>query len=265
MNGRSAQRLALLQETLSGGGALHLRDAAILCGVSEMTIRRDLTTHPSAMTLLGGRLVLTSYPGVTLVYDLNEQQANDYPIKHRLCQRAAAFIEEGDTLFIDCGSTLIPLLSQLGRFNELTVVTYALNVATAVSRLPNVRLVLLGGLYYAASQSFGNNDMQGAIERIGINKAFISAAGVDYERGVSCFHFHEVASKQAAIASAQQRFLIVDASKFGMIRPAYFASLNDFDTIVTNEERESELLTHFKGHVLLVSPPPHPFCAPICP
>ncbi len=46
MNGRSAQRLAKLQEALASGGTLHLRDAAELCDVSEMTIRRDLTTSP---------------------------------------------------------------------------------------------------------------------------------------------------------------------------------------------------------------------------
>lgn len=260
MNGRSAQRLTMLQEALASGGTLHLRDAAILCGVSEMTIRRDLTTQPSAMALLGGRLVMTSYPGATQVYDLTEQQANYYPVKHALCQQAAGFIEEGDTLFIDCGSTLMPLLGQLKSFNQLTVVTYALNVATVVSALPNVRLVLLGGLFYAASQSFGSDEMRATIERIGINKAFISAAGVDCGRGVSCFHFHEVAPKQAAIASALQCFLVVDASKFGIIRPAYFASLNDFDIIVTNDKCTSELLTDFRGRTIFSHSPALPPC-----
>jgi len=242
MNDRSAQRMAMLQEALASGGTLHLRDAAKLCGVSEMTIRRDLSTQPSAISLLGGRLVMASYPGVTPVYDLTEQQASHYQVKQRLCQRAASFIEEGDTLFIDCGSTLIPLLGQLSRFRELTVVTYALNVANAVAGLPNVRLVLLGGLFYASSQSFGSDGMGAAIERLGINKALISAAGVDCERGVSCFHFHEVGPKQAAIATAMQRLLIVDASKFGVVRPAYFASLEDFDIVVTDDERAPGLL-----------------------
>ncbi len=90
---------------------------------------------------------MASYPGVTPVYDLTEQQASHYHVKHRLCQRAASFIDEGDTLFIDCGSTLIPLLGQLSHFRELTVVTYALNVANTVAALPNVRLVLLGGCF----------------------------------------------------------------------------------------------------------------------
>ncbi|MBZ5488192.1 DeoR/GlpR transcriptional regulator [Halomonas aquamarina] len=259
MNDRSAQRLDLIEQTLASGGTLHLRDAAILCGVSEMTIRRDLSTQPSALALFGGRLVMTRYPGAP-VYDLDEQQASYHAVKRALCERAASVIEEGDTLFIDCGSTLILLVSQLGRFDDLTIVTYALNVASAVAALPNVRLVLLGGVYCGASQSFDNDDVESAIERIGINKAFISAAGVDGERGVSCFHFHEVAPKQAAIASAQQRFLVVDASKFGVVRPACFASLNDFDTIVTNEGHMPELLARFTGQTLLVGLPPASTC-----
>lgn len=241
MNDRSTRRLASLQEVLASGGTLHLREAAELCGVSEMTIRRDLTTHPSPISLLGGRLVMASYPGAAPVYDLNEQQASHYQTKHRLCHHAARFVEEGDTLFIDCGSTLIPLVSQLSHFRELTVVTYALNVANAVAGLANVRLVLLGGLFYTSSQSFGSDSMGAAIERLGINKALISAAGVDCERGVSCFHFHEVAPKQAAIATAMQKILVVDASKFGVVRPAYFASLSDFDSVVTDHEGASAL------------------------
>ncbi len=62
MNGRSALRLAKLQEALASGGTLHLRDAAELCDVSEMTIRRDLTTQDTAISLLGGRLVMANYP-----------------------------------------------------------------------------------------------------------------------------------------------------------------------------------------------------------
>ena len=133
------------------------------------------------------------------------------------------------------------------------MVTYALNVANAVAALPNVRLVLLGGLFYAVSQSFGSDTMAAAIERLGINKALISAAGVDLARGVSCFHFHEVAPKQAAISTAMQRLLVVDASKFGVIRPAYFASLEDFDVIVTDEKGAPQLLTNPGGDVPTVS------------
>ncbi|WP_447555563.1 DeoR family transcriptional regulator [Vreelandella sp. EE22] len=238
MNDRREERLALLKEALVSEGTLHLRDAATLCGVSEMTVRRDLQTCPQSISLLGGRLVKAHTP--LTAYDLTEQQALDYPVKHRLCQRALGFIEHGDTLFIDCGSTLLPLLGYLSRFKELTVVTYALNVAHSVALLSNVRLILLGGLYYPASQSFGAEDPFQEIGRLGINKALISAAGVDVRQGVSCFHFHEVAPKQAAMAAAQKRILVVDARKMGIVRPAYFATLSDFDVVVTDDELVSK-------------------------
>lgn len=234
MNDRSAMRLARLQQALAVSGTLHLREAARLCGVSEMTIRRDLAASDGAMTLLGGRLVMSGHPHYVPVYDVDEQKDAHALAKRRLCERAASFIEDGDTLFIDCGTTLLPLVSQLVAHERLTVVTYALNVANAVSRMPEVRLVLLGGLYHASSQSFGSDDMNAAIKRLGINRAFLSAAGVHAERGVSCFHFHEVASKQAAIACAEQRLLVVDESKLGQVRPAYFARLDDFDVVITD-------------------------------
>ncbi|MGQ4880660.1 DeoR/GlpR family DNA-binding transcription regulator [Billgrantia sp. LNSP4103-1] len=234
MNDRSAMRLARLQQALAGGGALRLSEAARLCGVSEMTVRRDVAASNGAMTLLGGRLVLTSHPRYAPVYDLDMQKDSHAPAKRRLCERAAGFIADGDTLFIDCGTTLPPLVGLLAAHKRLTVVTYALNVANAVSLLPEVRLVLLGGLYHDSSHSFSSDDMNAAIRRLGINRAFLSAAGVHAERGVSCFHFHEVAPKQAAIACAEQRLLVVDASKIGQVRPAYFARLDDFDVMITD-------------------------------
>lgn len=239
MSVRREERLELLKQALVSENTLHLRDAAELCNVSEMTIRRDLQTCPQSISLIGGRLMRASAASAT-AYDLTEQQTLGYPIKYRLCQRALSFIEEGDTLFIDCGSTLLPLLGFLARFKTLTVVTYALNVATSVAALSNVRLVLLGGLYYPASQSFGGERLAEEIRQLGINKALISAAGVDDEQGVSCFHFHEVAPKQAAIATAEKRILVADTCKMGVVRPAYFATLGDFDVLVTDDGHVSK-------------------------
>ena len=234
MNPRRAERLARLQQALAAGGTMRLSEAARHCNVSEMTIRRDVAASNGALVFFGGRLVMADNPQYAPVYNLDKELDSHSQAKHRLCKQAVLFIEEGDTLFVDCGTTLMPLTGLLAGIRELTVVTYALNVANAVSLLPGVRLILLGGLYHAVSQTFSGDDMPDAIRRLGINKAFLSAAGVHAERGVSCFHFHEVAPKQAAIASAAQRLLVVDDSKIGAIRPAYFARLEDFDVVITD-------------------------------
>ncbi|ERS87788.1 DeoR/GlpR family DNA-binding transcription regulator [Halomonas sp. PBN3] len=236
MNERIARRLACLAEALAERGSLHLAEAATLCGVSEMTIRRDLAAGDGELVLMGGHLVRAADPRYAPAYDLDDQRDRQAAAKRALCRRAAARVEEGDTLFIDCGTTLMPLVAELAGFRELTVVTYALNVANAVVRHPGLRLVLLGGLYHPASQSFGGDDMTEAVARLGINRAFLSAAGVHPRHGLSCFHFHEVAPKRAAIGAAGERILVADATKLGVIRPARFAELEEIDLLVSDAE-----------------------------
>ncbi|MBY5982607.1 DeoR/GlpR family DNA-binding transcription regulator [Halomonas sp. DP5Y7-2] len=236
MNQRSVQRQERLLQALAGGGSLRLADAAMLCGVSEMTLRRDVSSKGSPLMLMGGHLVRRDDPHFSPVYDLETQRDRGIDIKTRLCQRASSYVQDGDTLFIDCGTTLVPMVAELGQRRHLTVVTYALNVANAVSHLDSVRLILLGGLYQGVSQSFDGEDVARQIRSLGINRAFLSAAGVHLERGLSCFHFHEIIPKQAAIETAAQRILVFDDSKWGVLRPAFFGTLSDADIIVTHGE-----------------------------
>lgn len=241
MNRRGVERQERLLQALVSGGSLHLADAAKLCGVSEMTLRRDVSSRDSLLSLMGGYLVRRDDPHYMPTYDLSTQQMRGAEIKASLCRHALSCIDDGDTLFIDCGTTLLPLASELGKRQGLTVVTYALNVANAVSALDDVRLILLGGRYRRVSQSFEGDDMAAQIRALGINRAFISAAGVHPQRGLSCFHFHEVAPKQAVIETAAQRILVFDDSKWDCLRPAFFGALSDVDIIVTHDRAASAL------------------------
>lgn len=252
MNRRSVERQERLLQALSGGGSLRLADAAMLCGVSEMTLRRDLSSSESPLMLMGGHLVRRDDPQFQPLYDLQRQQGRRIELKTELCRSAASFIEDGDTLFIDCGTTLVPMIPELSGWRELTVVTYALNVAQAVSKLDGVRLILLGGLYQAVSQSFEGEDIARQIRALGINRAFVTAAGVHPERGLSCYHFHEVAPKQAALETAAQRILVFDDSKWETLRPAFYGDLEDVDVVVTHGRAWKELKTRGMERLRLV-------------
>jgi len=41
--------------------------------------------------------------------------------------------------------------------------------------------------------------------------------------------------KQAAMASAVERHLVVDRSKFGVVKAVRFSQIEDFDSIITEE------------------------------
>jgi DeoR family deoxyribose operon repressor len=228
---RHAERITALADALSDAAPLHLKDAASLLGVSEMTIRRDIEKAPERFGYLGGYIVPRAGDAS---YVMATEQSEHEAAKAALGAIAAALVEPDDTLFIDCGTTTPHLVRALPDV-PLTVVCYALNVAAALALRPNVRLVLLGGLYHPSSASFGVEDEQAALSRFGVNKAFISAGGIHTERGVSCSHFHEAPIKQAALRLAERRCLIADESKLGKVRPVFFGELGHFDTLITNE------------------------------
>ena len=246
---RHADRVSVLAEALNGPGVLHLRDAARVLGVSEMTVRRDVAGVPDRFSYLGGYIVQRR---ANRAYVMAEEQGAHALAKSAICTLAAELIEDDDTVFIDCGTTMPHLVRQLPPGRAITVVCYALNIAVPLSTLPHVRLIVLGGLFNGSSASFAVEDGLATLSRLGINKAFISAGGVHAEKGVSCSNFHEVAIKAAAMRVALARCLVVDGSKLGKVKPAPFADLAAFDTVITTDAPGvSGIRARFSGRFLL--------------
>lgn len=220
-------RVAALAELCAEGAIIHITEAARQLGTSEITIRRDLGEGAGGLVCLGG-YVMRAAEGAQ-GYSLTTAQSNEAEAKMALAMRAAALIDPGDTVFLDCGTTTPHLAARLPQNANVTVVTQALNLAEAVARLSGVNLVLLAGLYQRETASFISAEAVAMLQRINITKGFFSAAGVHETEGVTCFHFYEVELKQAALARCAQRYLLCDGSKLGKLRPATFAPLGAFD------------------------------------
>ena len=200
-------RLRALADALAKQNVMRLRDAAALLGVSEMTVRRDIAAHPDRFTYLGGYIVSAANVPNAAGYSLEQEQ------DHFAQAKAQASV-------------------------QITVVCYSLNIAEILRRMPNVRMILLGGVYVPSSDSFTGDESLDMLRRMGINKAFISAGGIDTARGVTCWNFHEVAIKQAAMTSAVERHLVADTSKFGVVKAVRFSQVDEFDSIITEKGRE---------------------------
>lgn len=228
-------RLRTLAEALAKHNVMHLRDAASLLGVSEMTVRRDIGANPERFTYLGGYIVSAADVPNAAGYSLEQEKDHFAQAKAQASAHAARLVAENDTVFIDCGTTLAALARIIPAQLQITAVCYSLNVAEILRRMPNVRMILLGGVYVPSSDSFSGADSLDTLRSMGINKAFISAGGVDPARGVTCWNVHEVAIKQAAMASAVERHLVVDASKFGVVKAWRFSQMEDFDSIITEK------------------------------
>ncbi|PZR14613.1 MAG: DeoR family transcriptional regulator [Azospirillum brasilense] len=236
---RRQDRLWRLVGMLRRTGPMRLGDAAAALSVSTMTLRRDLSQPRHGLALLGGHVLLQGGPPGESPYALEREQDSHAAAKRLAGHHAASLVEDGDTLFIDCGTTTPHLVEALAPDLALTVFCYALNIANLLSHRPRTQLLLLGGLFHPASASFASDEVLAGLRRSRIDKAFVSAGGVEAAFGASCAHAHEVPVKQAAIASARRAILVVDDSKLGACKPAGFAPLAAFERIVTNPPREA--------------------------
>ena len=237
---RRQDRLNRLGSAIGARGVLRLREAAALLSVSEMTVRRDIAACDDRFMYLGGYIVggqdgAGREAGGPRPYVFAREAETNAQGKRDACIRAAELIEPGDTVFIDCGTTLPELAARLPTEGTPTVVCYAMNIAEIVCKQTNLTVMLLGGLYQASSASFFSSpESLEMLGRIGVTKAFLSAGGVHVGRGVSCSNFHEVPIKQTALRVSLKRYLVVDSSKFGIVRPAFFAALDAFDAVITD-------------------------------
>ncbi|MBB4266481.1 DeoR/GlpR family DNA-binding transcription regulator [Roseospira visakhapatnamensis] len=234
MRTRRQHRLETLAATLDTAGSLHLKKAACLLQVSEMTVRRDIAASGGRFSYLGGHIISASDTAGGRGYFFDKESETNTVAKRAACQVAASLIDNEDTVFIDCGTTMPHLAHALPSSMSLTVVCYAVNVAEIVCKRPNLKVILLGGLYYPSSASFASREALDTLRRIGINKAFLSAGGVHVTNGISCSNFHEVGIKQLAMERALRTIVIADSSKFGKVKPAYFAALDDVQAVVTD-------------------------------
>lgn len=233
MTTRKDRRIRQLSTAIAAARGLHIKDAADLLGVSEMTVRRDIRDHPGLFAYFGGHIVPAGDFGSAAPYELAQAAARAETEKHAACQHCLALLRDGDTIFVDCGTTLPHLIDQIPGDLSLQVICYAFNIADRVTRRPNLSLILLGGVYHPASASFAALPSDPMLHDLSIDIAFLSAAGLDARAGATCISFHEAQRKRAAMARAQRRVLVIDSGKLGRAFPARFAAMGDFDTIIT--------------------------------
>lgn len=242
-------RLSMLTKVVERNGPLHLKKAAAILDVSEMTVRRDIASCDGKLGYLGGYIVAgmrnTMLPKYTTKKDDDQHIAH----KEAACALAASLIEEDDILFMDCGTTLPYLAQSIPDDKRLTVVCYALNIADILCSKPKTRVVLLGGLFHSVSATFASDEAMRTLNKLRITKAFFSAGGIHPTQGVSCSHFHEVTIKQAVINNAMKKYVVVDSSKFNRVKLAHFADLTSFDAVITDQgiSVEDQIAVEAKG------------------
>ena len=135
---------------------LHLRQAAELLGVSEMTVRRDIAEHPDQFAYFGGHIMSPAQVEGNTRYEIATAADSHAAAKREACVHAARHIRPDETIFVDCGTTLLHLIELIPDDCRVTAICYALNVAERLARPETIPFFELPAKMRAA-WSFGLN------------------------------------------------------------------------------------------------------------
>lgn len=202
-----------LSELLAQRGHVELSVLVAELGVSESTIRRDLSQLEEEGTVrrTHGGAVFVSDRFAALNYDVRASTAVSE--KLAIGQAAAALVTEGETILLDGGTTTFEIARQLmGR--TLQVVTNSLPIAHLLSAAPNIELNMIGGyIYPRTGVALGPLSLQ-ALASLHVNKAFMGVAGIT-EDALFNANVLMVETEVQMMSCADEVVLAVDHSKFG--------------------------------------------------
>lgn len=245
-------RKQYLLTTLEQQGTVLVAEAARQLGTTPITIRRDLAlladqglvvrTHGGAV-----RPGITKHPvGFTAKATAHSAQ------KEFICQLAARHIAEGDTIFIDCGSTTLPLCALI-RHLKIRVVTNSLPVLFELATSA-VQVVMAGGEVDARRQATHGRVTVEHLQRYQVDKAFMGVDGLSLRRGLSANSEKEASIYLAVAASAGHVFLLCDSSKLERDQYFQFAPLSTVGTLITDQHAPPELLAQYREAGLTALP-----------
>jgi DeoR/GlpR family transcriptional regulator of sugar metabolism len=224
------QRHEQISQALRTEGAVAVGTLADRLDVSEATVRRDL------LELERRGALARVHGGAVAVGDNDEPFAQvagvHVPEKDAIAERAAAMIEDGDTVLLDIGTTAHRLAHRL-RGRSITVITNNLAAYDELREDDSVELILLGGTVRRSYRSLVGFLTEDALKQLHADFAFLGTSGVRTDGQVLDTTAIEVPAKRAMIAASDQVVLLADASKFPGRGMARVCGPQELDVVVT--------------------------------
>jgi DeoR/GlpR family transcriptional regulator of sugar metabolism len=221
---RRVKILALLQEE----GSARVSNLSKTFEVSEPTIRQDLEKLESEGYIARehGGAFLKSIPQQVGSFSLQKRENMEQ--KARIGKKAAEYIQDGDVLILDAGSTVTEVAKHIVHKYHLTIVTNALNIALLLGSQPSFEILVTGGQFKAPTLSLTGERAADFFGHLHVDKLFLATGGISPGMELTFPGLNDLPVKQAMIESATEVYLVADSTKIG--KPS-FASLGGVDLI----------------------------------
>ena len=237
MNASSAkERRALILRMLEQKEEVSVAEISQQTGISEVTIRKDLTMLQNRHLLLRTRGGAMRKPVENTNEDTAIERKRMFNVKEkeRIGAEAAKLIKNGDYIMFDSGTTTLEVARHLDKFQDLHIVTNAINIAVELMAYKRFDVVFLGGNVRPQSLSTVGPLALNVLRNFSRYKLFLGVDSFSLENGISTPSLEEALLNQIMIQQADKVYAVFDSSKFNKRSFVHVANVNELDCIITD-------------------------------
>ncbi len=207
--------------------------------VSPASIRRDLRILESQGMIdrSYGYIKLTNKAHIP---NLEKKMLINVEEKKRIAKAIIKLIEEGDTIFLDTGSTLVYIARELKNLEGIMVITNSIPVIKELEKSPYIKIVGIGGIYQFKEQCFLGSVAEEYAKRYRVDKAIIGADGLSFDVGVTSHDPENAGVTRLVAETAEQVIIAADYTKIGIRGVVPITPVEKINILVTNKELHPE-------------------------
>ena len=209
------ERRRSILEVLNHDGRVLVGALAKRFRTSQVTIRKDLDILQSR-----GRIHRThggALPSCQSALEdptLREKEKLHRKEKLQIAAAGARMVREGQVVILDSGTTTTAIARALREFQNLTIITNAVNIAAELSG-SSLEVILTGGTLRKNSFSLVGPIAEETLRRLNADILFLGVDGFDAHNGLSTPNLLEAKVNRAMMEVARIAVAVCDSSKFG--------------------------------------------------
>lgn len=217
-----------------------------LFGVSEETIRRDLEKleNEGLVTKSYGGAVLNESTNIDLPFNIRKNRNVDKKLK--IADLMAERIHDGDMLMLDASSTAVFIAKKIKDRKNMTIITNSIEITLELADMHDWHVLSTGGIVKEGSLALVGPHTDQMIKCFHVDKAIVSCKGLDIEKGITDSNEMHAETKKTMFASANEKILAIDSTKFDRISFTKIGELKDIDMIITDKDPGEQWRTQFE-------------------
>jgi len=242
------QRRDKILELIREDGHAKVTNLSRIFKVTEVTIRQDLESIEK------DGFIIREHGGAYLkdidmnVRNFELQNKDNMAEKQLIARKALEFIQDGDTIILDSGSTTTEMAKLISGYRNLTIITNALNIAIILGAQTGINVVVTGGEFKAPTISLTGQKAADFFQNLHVDKLFLATAGIALKSGLTYPGISDICVKRAMIESADVTYLVADSTKIGKSSFASLGALSLIDYLITDSKIKPDDIEWLKSH-----------------